>query len=601
MRGTCEGRSSQSRDRLGTFHARVALGFVVATCLAYLPAFSGGFIWDDPDYVLNNGNLRDFDGLVRIWLEPRSSPQYYPVVFTSFWIEWQAWQDWSAGYHATNILLHALAGWLLWRVLARLQVPSALLAAALWTLHPVQVESVAWVTERKNTLSAVFYFATWLALLGRAARAELASQAATGSAPKPALEPASDPVPKPALDPARDSSSGSAPNRAFDPARHPVLHPASDPASAGVGDRRWWLALLLFSLALLSKSVTATLPAAVLLLRWWKGHAGFKGAVLRLAPFFVLAIAAGLHTSQLEREHVGAAGHEWSHADSTIGELAARTVIAGRAGWFYLGKLLWPSNLAFMYERWTVDVSTWRPWLYPAALIVVVALLWTFRRYLGRGPLTAALFFVGTLFPALGFFNVYPHRYSFVADHFQYLASIGVLALVASGITLAMPVVPRLAVSMVLLVTLGVMTHRQAREYESALSLWEATTRRSERSWVAWSNLGKLYADVRRDADAIAAHERAWSLEQRVPDTWYNLAMVRARQGRYDDARAMLLRALELTGPSSALRLDCLIKLSMLAEQQGRMDEARDWLRRALDAAPNYPPTLRWAEELLRR
>jgi tetratricopeptide (TPR) repeat protein len=145
------------------------------------------------------------------------------------------------------------------------------------------------------------------------------------------------------------------------------------------------------------------------------------------------------------------------------------------------------------------------------------------------------------------------------------------------------------------------MTFQQARDYESAQSLWEATARRSPRAWVAWSNLGKLYADARRDADAIAAHEQAWSLEQRVPDTWYNLAMVRARQGRYDEARAMLLEALERTGTKSMLRLDCLIKLSMLAEQQGRMDEARDWLWRALDAAPDYPPTVRWAEQLLRR
>lgn len=519
----------------------VLAGLLLATCLAYLPVFTAGFIWDDPDYVLNNPNLREPGGIARIWLEPRSSPQYYPVVFTSFWIEWQLWRDWAAGYHATNVVLHALGGFLLWRVLARLAVPGALLAAGLWTLHPVQVESVAWITERKNTLSALLYLAGGLALL-----------------------------------------------------RHADL---PSPRSL-----RWWGAFALFCLAVLSKSVTASLPAAVLLVRWWQGHPVRERATMRLLPFFVVGAVAGLHTSYLEREHVGAVGHEWQYADHAVGELLARVLIAGRAVVFYLGKLLWPLDLSFMYERWTVDPYDASQWVYPAGVLLTLLLLWWSRPRLGRGPLVAALFFVGTLFPALGFFNVYPHRYSFVADHFQHLASAGVLTAVAASVS--RPTLPRVArrtVSLVLPVVLGGLSFLQARDYESALVLWEATARRSPRAWVAWTNLGKLYADAGRVDDAILAHEVAWSLEQRVPDTWYNLAMVRARQGRFDEAREMLRRALELTGEKSVLRLDCLIKLSMLEDQQGRRDEARRWIGQALQLAPTYEPATRWEAELRRR
>lgn len=516
--------------------------FLAGTCLAYLPTFSAGFAWDDPDYVLNNRNLVEPGGLWRTWFEPRSSPQYYPVVFTSFWIEWRLWQDWAPGYHATNVVLHALGGFLLWRVLSSLRLPGALLAAALWTLHPVQVESVAWITERKNTLSAVFYFASALALLR-----------SPGGIPSP---------------------------------RSP----------------RWWAGLGWFLLALLSKSVTASLPAAVLLVRWWQKDDRLVRTTLRLLPFFLAGAMAGLHTSFLERDHVGAVGHEWRYAETAAGELVARVLIAGRAIVFYLAKLLWPMDLAFMYERWVIDPRAWWQWPHPLGVVAVTITLWALRHRIGRGPITAALFFVGTLFPALGFFNVYPHRYSFVADHFQHLASVGPLALLAAGFTLlGLPRSIHDGVTLALLLLLGTMTFRQARDYDSALTLWEATASRSPRAWVAWSNLGKIHADAGRIDDAILAHEVAWALEQRVPDTWYNLAMVRARQGRFDEARTMLLRALELTGEKSVLRLDCLVKLSMLDDEQGRADEARRWIDEALRRAPDYAPAIRWDADLRRR
>ena len=117
--------------------------FILLTLTAYIPAIQGGFVWDDDSYVTENATLRSLQGLTQIWLNPRSTPQYYPLVFSSFWVEYRLWGLRPTGYHLVNVLLHALSALLLWRLLRDLKVPGALLAAAIFALHPVNVESVA--------------------------------------------------------------------------------------------------------------------------------------------------------------------------------------------------------------------------------------------------------------------------------------------------------------------------------------------------------------------------------------------------------------------------------------------------------------------------
>ncbi|MFZ5830616.1 MAG: O-GlcNAc transferase, partial [Planctomycetota bacterium] len=341
---------------------------------AYIPAIRGGFIWDDDAYVVHNQTLRSLDGLRRIWFEPMSIPQYYPLVHTSFWVEYQAWGLWPAGYHAVNVALHSLTSLMLYVVLRRLALPGAWLASALFAIHPVHVESVAWITERKNVLSGLFYVLSFLAYL-RFLDARKTGARATWS---------------------------------------------------------WYLAAcLLFIGAMLSKTVACSLPAAILLVHWWKqGRIGWRELAPTL-PLFAVGLSLGLTTAYLERVHVGASGDEfhWTFLE--------RCLIAGRALWFYAAKLLVPVRLTFFYPRWKIDATNPVQWAYPIGAMALVAALWFARHRLGRGPLVAVLFFGGTLFPALGFINVYPMRYSFVADHFQYLASIGILALFAAAISTA--------------------------------------------------------------------------------------------------------------------------------------------------------------------
>ena len=184
------------------------------------------------------------------------------------------------------------------------------------------------------------------------------------------------------------------------------------------------LCVLCFVAAVFSKTVTCTFPAALALVLWWKRGTVSRRDWLMLLPLLPgIALGVAKLTSGMERWNVGATGPDF------VFSFAQRVLIAGRAVWFYAGKLLWPHPLSFTYPHWTIDPGALWQWIFPAAVMIVLAALLLLRKRLGRGPLVAALFFVGTLFPALGFVNVYPMRFSFVADHFQYLASIGLIVL----------------------------------------------------------------------------------------------------------------------------------------------------------------------------
>jgi hypothetical protein len=366
MLGTGMGRKkseesimSQPRPPL----ALPALVLVAAVLFAYGSSLHNGFIWDDPEYVINNATLRTLDGLSRIWFEPGATPQYYPMVFTGFWIEYHLWGLDTFGYHLVNVLLHGLNAVLLFLLCRRLAVPGAWVVALLFALHPVQVESVAWITERKNVLSLFFYLSAFLVY--------------------------------------------------FHPDR-------SQPGSSQPWSSRPWylrpgyfLALALFLFALWSKTVTCTLPAAMLLVLWWKKPRLGRQEIVPLLPFFVMGLVLAFVTVWMEKTHVGAQGEAWS-----LG-LGGRCLLAGRIPWFYAWKLVAPVDLAFIYHRWSVDPGVAWQYLFPAALVGGVLFLWLMRRRLGKGPLVAVLIFVGSLVPALGFFNVYPMRFSYVAIIFS--------------------------------------------------------------------------------------------------------------------------------------------------------------------------------------
>ncbi len=337
---------------------------LLLTLVVYWPALNGSLLWDD-DAHLTRAKLQSIDGLRRIWFQMGATQQYYPLLHSAFWLEHRLWGDSVLGYHLINVVWHMLAVTLVYAILTRLKICGALLAAAIFAVHPVMVESVAWITEQKNTLSAVFYLSSMLVYLK------------------------------------------------FDQSRRPT---------------NYCLAVVLFVLGLLTKTVTATLPAALLVIFWWqRGKLSWRRDVLPLLPFFAVGAVAGLLTAWVERTQIGATGSDFELS------FLARCALAGRVIWFYLGKLFWPANLIFIYPRWTIDPTQAWQWIFSAAaLALTIALFILHKRW--RAPLAGWLLFCGTLFPVLGFLNVYPFVFSFVADHFQYLASLGIIVLIASAI-----------------------------------------------------------------------------------------------------------------------------------------------------------------------
>lgn len=466
--------------------ARLALAaLALLTVIVYLPALRDRFIWDDDLYVTENQTLTSLDGLRRLWVEPTVNVQYYPLVHTTFWIERHWWGLQPAGYHLNNVLLHALNALLLCLVLRRLRVPGAWLAAAIFAVHPVMVESVAWITERKNVLSTAFYLLSLLAWFRFA--------------------------------------------------------PPDDERAA----RRWrfyFLALALFLGALLSKTVTCSLPVALLLIAWWKrGRIQWRDALPTL-PFFALGAALGLTTAWLEKHTVGASGADYSLT------FFDRCVLAGRAVWFYAGKLAWPAELVFIYPRWRVDASQAWQWIFPAALWGGLAALYFLREKIGRGPLAAVLFFVATLFPALGFVDVFPFRYSFVADHFQYLASLGLItlfaALAARLATRGRAILP--AVAGAILVWLGLLTWLQASVYFNLETLWRDTLDKNNEALIAHFNLANLLGTQGKLEEARAHYDEALRIDPRFFEALANRAGVLAHLHHREAALADLTRAEQL-------------------------------------------------------
>ncbi|MGB7159556.1 MAG: tetratricopeptide repeat protein, partial [Tepidisphaeraceae bacterium] len=340
---------------------------------------------------------------------------------------------------------------------------------------------------------------------------------------------------------------------------------------------KWYaISLVLFVLALLSKSVTSSLPAVVLLIIYWKRGRITMRDVLPLLPFFVLGIAMGALTGWMEREIVGAKGPEFAFG------FVERFLIAGRAVWFYATKLIWPHPLIFMYERWWIDPARLWQFAFPLAAAGVVVSLWMLRHRLGRGPLVAALFFGGTLFPALGFVNVLPMRYSFVADHFQYLASLGLLTLFAAGLCRCAPTRVAALLTGIACAALGVLTWRHAHDFKDLETLWTRTLAKNPTSWMARNNYGTLLQE-RGDYDA-ATHEfyQAIALKPDHVRARLNLGMIAERRNDLAGARALYDEALAIK-PDFA---EGHYNLARLLASQGKFDEAAEHYRHAIAADP---------------
>jgi len=491
---------------------------VVFLLLSYWRVAQCGFIWDDDDYVTENPVLRTWGGLASIWFEPTSLPQYYPLVHSSFWLEYRLWGLSAFGYHLVNVILHGFSAFVLLRLGRRLAVPGIWFASLWFLVHPVHVESVAWITERKNVLSLLCYL--------------LAAE------------------------------------------RWLRWHDDQDQRSYMIGSL-WLLG------ALWSKTVTASLPAALLIVIWWRDGKLTKRAIMAALPWFVVGAALGWYTVHLEATHVGAADAPWQLAGMQ------RVLVAGAACWFYFGSLLLPFDTCFNYPRWDVqEPSIWLT-VAPIAALVMVVGTWLLRGRIGRGPCAMLLLFGGTLVPAIGFFDVYPFRYSFVADHFQYHASVGVIVAVsafATKLLTSQAETIRVAVAGVWLVVMSVTTMTLLPQYDSFERLWTMTLEKNPRSALSLVNLGGIATDAQKFDMARDYLTRALAIDDTSDEANANLGVVEHSSGNREAAKKYYLRALELAPNEPNTRNN----LAVLFLDEGNTKEAIRLTTEALAIDPNY-------------
>lgn len=549
------------------------LAIVLLTALAYLPVWRAGYIWDDDTALTENPLVRSGSGLGKIWFSTEPF-DYFPLTFTSFWLEWQLWGAAPLGYHLINVALHALGAVLFWRVLLQLRLPAAWTAASLFALHPVAAASVAWVAERKNTLSLVFFLLSVLWYLRfDAARRETASS------------------------PARTWR------------RAPGLF--------------YGLSLIAFLLALLAKTSVVTLPLVLALCEWWRDRtagpapqgrstlpqshpqpgrrtaAQAPAAVapaalwarlralwrqtrplwIRLAPFFALALVLGLVTVWFQTHRAMMGNVPFRDG------LLTRLLGGGWALWFYLGKSLLPVGLSMIYPRWEVSPGWWPAWLPGWLWLGLLWVCWRNRRG-WSGPLWFGLAgFTALLLPVLGFFEMSFFTHSRVADHLQYLALLPVTALVACGLggriqrRFGRGVAGVLAAAA--LAMLGWQTWERARVFQSAEALWRDTIAKNPRAWAAWNNLGMCVSDPREE---YQCYTRALELNPNYADAHNNLGVWLYQQRRPREAEMHLREALRL----QPLLAPAHNNLGSVLSETGRHEEALEHLQRAVTLNPNY-------------
>ena len=467
---------------------QLCLVLLAAVFVAYLPVWRAGYLWDDDLMLTRNPCIIGPLGLKEMWTT--SEADICPLTLTTLWFEHKLWGLAPLPYHLVNVLLHGLSAVVLWRVLRSLAVPGAWLGAALWALHPVQVESVAWITEMKNTQSGLFFLLSILFFLKWLSMDRVARKSWNGN---------------------------------------------------------YALTLAFAAMAIASKSSTVLLPVVLCLCAWRQEGRWKWRNVTALVPIFAMSLVAGAVSG-------------WTQGLQTMvanDPLQARTwpdrlVMAGASVWFYLGKLMWPHPLVTIYPPLQFDAGRLVSYLPLLAAAGTLFVLWWNRKTWARHWFFAFAYFLVMLLPVLGLADNFIFRYSLVFDHFQYLASMGPLALIGAVIVRITDrfapnrAWPRVVFGGTILVILGGLTWNRALVYKSEETLWADTLEHNPTAWIAHSNLGQIYTQEGRIDEAIGQDRMALQFHSSSPETHYNLGAALFQKGQIDEAMAEYRKAIEL-------------------------------------------------------
>ncbi|MBI1785683.1 tetratricopeptide repeat protein, partial [Candidatus Sumerlaeota bacterium] len=453
----------------------------LVTIIAYLPAVRGEFVWDDDLYLTRNRIVGDPAGLINMLREPRLAPSPYPLLFAVYWLEHLIWGFRPMGYHLVNIGLHVCNAIFLAAVLKRLKAPGGLMAAFVFALHPVHVESVAWISELKNVMSGFFYLASLLWWI-------------------------------------EFSGSGRTSAR--------------------------WISLAFFLLALLSKTVVCTLPVVAVFFHWRLSAANsgdkLRRAVRAAAPHIAAAAILSIVAAFWEREMTGAT------ADNIRLAFGERILIAGRALWFYPAKLVWPAPLMAVYPKWDTSLGAAMGWVFPIVAGAAGVMLIRSRGGFARWCAVGAAYYSVTILPALGFVNYSTMIYSYAADHYQYLASLGWIVPLCGAARMLFARVPkfRWGAAAILCFALALRTSREAANYQNMESLFGQTLRANPSAWIASYNVGFALQSRGKEPEAEKYFGQCLSLKPGYRLALNALGVVRLHQGRSAEAIELFNRAM---------------------------------------------------------
>ncbi len=514
------------------------LGLAVA--LVYQPVWHAGFVWDDDVHLTANPAIVGPLGFKDIWTI--TGADVSPLTRSTFWLEHALWGLSPLPYHLVNVLLHAACAIVLWKVLVKLRVPYAWFGAALWALHPVMVESVAWVTEMKNTESGLFFLLSILFFIGEVKTRGLA-------------------------------------------------------AHDGGGWRRhsnYAFTLLFAAFAIACKSTTAILPVTLCLCAWWLDGRWQWRNLTTAIPVTLMSIAASVVSIQSSTLSLATwiAATPGAAISNTrwLRSWPQRLISAGDAAWFYLGKLLWPHPLMAIYPRWKIDAGEWFLYLPLLAMIVVLSVLWAKRQSWARPYFFALAWFLIALLPLLGIFDNYIFHYTLVFDHFQYLASMAPLALAAVGMVrlsdFAIPGQLRMktVAGAAVLLLLGLLSWQRAWAYESQETLWADATAKNPECWLCYSGLGNALLEKGQVDDAILQFQKAVEINPDRAEDQSNLGVALVRSGRPDEAVEHYNAALKINPNDAKAQYG----LGYAFLRKGRPDDAAAHFRKGLEIEPGH-------------
>lgn len=521
------------------------LSLVILVFVSYSPVINGEFIWDDDTFLTNNPIMTKPDALKRFWASTES-PDYFPLVSTSLWLQRLLWGLDPVGYHVFNIIIHTFNAIALWFLLCKLKFRFAWMAAAIFALHPVHAESVAWITEIKNLQSTLFFFLTLICYLNFLEKQK----------------------------------------------------------------RGWYIAsLLLYLMALFSKTSVVMLPLILLLYHWWEDSSLKQKYITNSIPFFVFSIVFSLVTIWFQYNSAGATGKPWSV------EFPERVFIAGKAVWFYFGKLLFPVDLIFIYPRWSMDLRLLNSYFPAVTLVALMIVLWVKRKGYGRPLLAGFGYFVINLFPVLGFFNIYFMRYSFVADHWQYLASPGIIVLAVWLVISmldqvsslhnysSMPPAPgnvfrkgllnknsqfpaialtKVSIGFLLLFFLVVSTYNRAGVFQKSFLIWEDTLKKNPNAWMAHNNIGVELEKQNKWQEAEAHYKEAVRINPHYAPAHDNLGLMLKQKNKFDEAAVHFRNAIH----EDPEFWESFNNLGYALIMLGKTDEAVTYFQQALQINP---------------